>query len=176
MDLCSAPVLRLANYKKDFLLYVTERGSCCVGPGSGVWGRLQDFSLFIEDIGFGGTRITSTFACHGWRCSLRADCSENGSNTLILHSSHQVTSILNYIHVQHMTAQQRTGYEVILCVTQNVTIKPTSVPNTPTVVLYCLINSIEPVTENTQDCLAEIHISSSLSLNFLDVPSERFCV
>lgn len=93
------------------------------------------------------------------------------SQTLILHSSQQVTAILNYIRMQHLSAQQRPGYEVILCATQNLTIKSTSVSNTPTVVLHCLINSVEQVTENTHNCLAP-----KFTFPRLYVPSERFCV
>lgn len=72
-----------------------------------------------------------------------------------------------------MTVLRRSGYEVILCATQNITIKPTSAPNTPAVLLHCLLTSAEPVTENTHDCLAKIHIFPSVRSDLSNVLSEQ---
>lgn len=83
------------------------------------------------------------------------------SHTSNLHTSHQVNAISNNIKMQHdsSTKTRILGYSLYH---SNITIKPTSVPNTPTVQLYCLINSAEPDTENIHNRVAKSHISLSL--------------
>ncbi|KAF4070929.1 hypothetical protein AMELA_G00279200 [Ameiurus melas] len=63
--------------QQRLFLYVTERGYAAAGvPAQEYGGTCRPLN-----IGFGGTRIASMFACHGWSCSLSADHWENGSLT-----------------------------------------------------------------------------------------------
>lgn len=55
------------------------------------------------------------------------------SQSLTSHAPHQVIAIMNNLQTQHMMTQRCSGYEVILCATQNLTINPVTAPNSPTV-------------------------------------------
>ncbi|XP_051550677.1 uncharacterized protein LOC127438829 isoform X2 [Myxocyprinus asiaticus] len=65
------------------------------------------------------------------------------SHPLVVHTSHQVGAIMHNITTQHMTAQRRSGFEVILLATANLTLKPTSTVHGSTVHLHKLLTEGE---------------------------------
>lgn len=123
-SLCSAPSLGLPDYALPFHLYVTENGTTCA-------------AVLAQDHG-GGYRPTAYLSktlpavVQGMPVCLRAvaacammvqdACRMTLSHTLILHTTHQVNTILHNCTTQHMTAQRRSGYEAILTATTNLTI------------------------------------------------------
>lgn len=97
------------------------------------------------------------------------------SYPLTLHP-YQVIAILNNLQTQHMTAQPCSGYEVILCATQNLTMKPVIAHMSPTVLLHCLIRSCSsdqfPDAWLKHDCLIHIPETSFIRLNLYQHPFE----
>ncbi|XP_039897492.1 protein NYNRIN-like isoform X2 [Simochromis diagramma] len=165
--LTSAPCLGLPDYHLPFHLYVTENGTTCTGVlaqehGSG-YRPVAFYSKVLPAVVQGMPACLRAVAA----CSIMIrDCEKlTLSHDTILHTNHQVTTILANITTQHMTAQRRSGYEATLTSTANLTIKASSTPNSPAHLLIHMLCSSDRQDGSdgldVHDCITRIQESTA---------------
>ncbi|XP_053332787.1 uncharacterized protein LOC128506394 [Clarias gariepinus] len=171
--LCSAPALGLPNYQKTFHLYACEHGgtaSAVLAQEHGGGMRPCAFlSKTLDAVAQGLPACLRAVAA----CAVMVQDAEKIvlSHPLILYSPHQVKQVLQNLQTQHMTAQRRSGYEIILCSTSNLEIKSTSSFDTLGYALARLINAQDDTLVDTDhDCCSEIIHSTSIRPDLSSTP------
>lgn len=165
-----APALGLPDYQKYFHLHACEVEGVAIGfllqQHGSTYRPLAYLSKKLDNIVTGMPACLCAVATAALIVRMAERMVQ--SHPLTLYTSHQVGAILHNMQTQHMTSQQRSGYEATLLATKILTIQLTASINPALLGILGMADTVDNVTEH--DCIIELTSTCSSRAVLLELP------